>query len=516
MKIKNFILLFVFTIIFKLADAQDINVNLLKWAGPEGSRVGTYKEWQSSHPISELSIRSIYNSYSKRDFNKAITIMTEYNIAIYLQTSINQLIEKLENEGYYVLSYEISGGTPEALKTLLQELYLNYNIEGALLIGNLPIAWYQIEDDYYVYGYAEWPIDYYFMDLDGLWSDNLMYVSNSLIYGMDGIYDTHSGNIEPEIYIARLMPTGIGDDIALLKNYFKKDLNYRNQNNNIEHRALVFVDDDWEFWAYEYAYEVAILYPETYLTYEINETRATNYRQDLDSSWVWVSVFAHSWPGGHSFYYDNRNHTDFYYAPEYTSQNPNVNFYNFFACSFARYTESGYGAGRAIFNQDHSVGAIGSTKTGSMLNAVYFYSSLAQGKTLGQAYKDWFSQITSDGISFDELCWFYGMTLLGDPTLKPLGQNVNLTDYNANKLLVSVYPNPSNGITNLKINNPNAKDVTIEITDIMGKTLYKYYRNCENSIPCEEIINLTDQPAGIYILKLTNGDKYSIFQLLKQ
>ncbi|MDI6833146.1 MAG: T9SS type A sorting domain-containing protein [Bacteroidales bacterium] len=515
MKHKLFIFLFSSIIIFSVANAQNIDLPLLKWMGPQGSRADTYNEWVLSHPNSHMIISSIYNSQYKRDSSKAIAILTENIIAPYLETEINQLIEKLENEGYYVLSYEISGGTPESIRTLLQQLYSEYYVEGALFIGDLPVAWYQIENDYNEYGYAEWPIDYYFMDLDGLWLDNLMHASDTLVYGTDSIYDTHTGNIEPEIYISRLMPTGIGDDVSLLKNYFTKDFDYRAQDNEIEHRALVFVDDDWEPWSYDFAFEVALLYPDTYLTYEINETRATNYRIDLDSSWAWVSVFSHSWPGGHSFYYDNHNQIDYYYSTEYTDQDPNVNFYNFFACSFARYTTDGYGAGRALFNQDYSLAAVGSTKTGSMLDAVYFYSSLSQGKTLGEAYKDWFYTITSDGISFDELCWFYGMTLLGDPTLKPLGQNVNLTDYNTNTLLVSVYPNPTNGIINLKISDPNLYDVSIEIIDIMGRTINKFTKDCHNAM-CEETIDLSNLTNGIYFLKLSNNAKYSIIKLLKQ
>ena len=515
MKNKLFIFLFSLIVIFSGAKAQNINVTLLRWMGPQGSRADTYNEWMLSHPNSQMIISSIYNSQNKRDSYKSIAILTANNIAPYLETEINQLTEYLENEGYDVHSYIVNGGTPEDLKLFLQQLYSDYQIEGALFIGDLPVAWYQIENDYNEYGYAEWPIDYYFMDLDGLWSDNLVLASDSLIYGTDGIYDTHTGNIEPEIYIARLMPTGIGDDVSLLKNYFSKDFEYRSQNNAIEHRALVYVDDDWEPWSYDYAYEVTLLYPDTYLTYDINETRATDYRQDLDSSWAWVSVFAHSWPGGHSFYYNDRTQTDFYYSTEYTNQDPDVNFYNFFACSFARYTQNGYGAGSAIFNQDYSLGALGSTKTGSMLNAVYLYASLSQGKTLGEAYKDWFYTITSDGISFDELCWFYGMTLLGDPTLKPLGQNVNLIDYNTNKLLVSVYPNPTNGIINLKINDPNLNDVSIEITDIMGRTINKFTKDCHNAL-CEETIDLSNLTNGIYFVKISNNTEYFIIKFIKQ
>jgi hypothetical protein len=81
--------------------------------------------------------------------------------------------------------------------------------------------------------------------------------------------------------------------------------------------------------------------------------------------------------------------------------------------------------------------------------------------------------------------------------------------------LVSVYPNPTNGIVNIKINNPNAKDVTIEITDIMGKTINKFTKDCDNAL-CEETIDLSNLDNGIYFLKITNGENHIMKKLLIQ
>jgi hypothetical protein len=141
----------------------------------------------------------------------------------------------------------------------------------------------------------------------------------------------------------------------------------------------------------------------------------------IDSPEAWVSVFAHSWPGGHQFSYNNGSQHDTYYSWEYTNQAPPSFFYNHFACSFARFTDAGCGGTRSMFTSDYGLGEVGSAKTGSMLEFEYFYGPLGEGSNLGEAFRDWFAYITAGGVTFDELCWHYGMVLLGDPFLKPTG-----------------------------------------------------------------------------------------------
>jgi len=407
-----------------LSGAPQDEVTLLRWVGPPGSRPGTFREWLSSHPYTDFSYR-LDKMVTGNEKAGTVAIITQQSIAPSLTDEIDQLINNLQQEGYTVESYEVSGGTPKDLRSFLQNLYNTENIEGALFIGDFPVAWFQIKNDFYEYGYAEWPIDLFYMDLDGDWFDTLMYdLTDTLIPGQDSVYDVHSGNLSPEIYVGRLTPTGIGDDILLIKNYLSKDNAYRHSSIELPRRALVYVDDDWVNCLPYWAQDVSLLYNDTLVVSDSNTTRASDYRVRLDTMRAWVSVFAHGWPGGHKFYYNDYSSYDYYYSSEYTTQDPPANFYNFFSCSFARYTEGDYGGGRAIFTDSYGVGGIGSTKTGGMLEFYYFYLPLSQGKTLGEAFKDWFTHIAQDGISFDELCWHYGMTLLGDPFLLPTGHNL--------------------------------------------------------------------------------------------
>ncbi len=414
--------IFLFISVAVLKGAEQDEVKLLRWAGPPGSRPDTYREWLITYPYSGFyykHIKTVSGGYK----SGTVAIIIEQDIASSITDELDLLIGNLQQEGYTILRYEVSGGMPEDLKLFLQNLYSTDNIEGALFIGDLPVAWFQIKNDFYEYGYAEWPIDLFYMDLDGNWLDTLKWDPiDTLVPGQDSIYDAHSGNLSPEIYIGRLTPTGIGNDTLLIKNYLLKDDAYRYSIIELQHRAMIYVDDDWA--DPYFVGDVALIYPDTLLVLHPETTRANDYRTRLDTVRAWVSLFAHSWPGGHAFAYNNYTSWDYYYSYEYTDQNPPANFYNHFCCSFARYTTNGYGGGRAIFNESYGVGAIGSTKTGSMLDFYYFYLPLSQGKNLGEAFKDWFTHITQYGVSFSELCWHYGMTLLGDPFLFPVGHAI--------------------------------------------------------------------------------------------
>ncbi len=66
-----------------------------------------------------------------------------------------------------------------------------------------------------------------------------------------------------------------------------------------------------------------------------------------------------------------------------------------------------------------------------------------------------------------------------------------------------VYPNPNNGIFDIKINDENAD---------AGKTLFEVYNNIGVLVRKDELINdmridITDNPAGMYLLRITKDDK---------
>lgn len=509
MKLKETLLIIILIGSIAVYGAPQDEVNLLRWGGPEGTKPGTFREWIEEHPYNNQFKVNVGYVSGYRD--RKVAIFTEESIATSLDEEINHLISELQNEGFSVYNYTLQGGTPDSLKNLLKSLYSTDSIEGALFIGDLPIAWYQVKNDFNSYGYAEWPVDLFYMDMDGQWVDNLEYDPNdTLVSGSDSIYDGHSGDVGPEIYVGRLLPTGMGDDTLLLQNYFRKDSAYRDGGIELQHRALVYVDDDWEYWANSWGGDVAILYDDTLLISDPETTRAVDYRPRLDTVRAWVSLFAHSWPGGHQFIYNNYSSYDYYYSNEYNDQNPPSNFYNFFCCSFCRYTTSGYGGGMSIFNPDYGVGAIGSTKTGSMLEFTPFYTTLSQEKNLGEAFRDWFDYIAAGGFSHNELCWHYGMTLLGDPFLKPTGHasGVDITDKNGKNIRLSINY-ASERAVQVAYSLSSDAFVDLKLFDVSGRIIKKVLSGFKTAGDYLIRVKTDELQDGIYIVKLRAGKKNS-------
>jgi len=505
--------LLILAVIFSQSLAQN-NVKLLHWAGPAGTRPESYEEWIKMHPYTEFSYT--LNDIKPGDRAGNIAIFTEQSIAGGLTNGLNQLTNNLQSEGYTVYSYQMTGGTPESLRTVLQNLYNGNGLDGALFIGSLPIAWFEIANDFYQYGYVDFPIDLFFMDLDGTWLDT-MSTGN-------GKYDGHIGNVHPEIFVGRLYPAGLGNDTLLLQNYFRKNNAFRHDTLLLTQRALVFVDDDWIPYANQWAGDVSLLYSDTMNYWDAETTRATIYRRNLDTTQASVLVCAHSWPGGHQFTYNYGGSYDMYYSYEYMNQDPPSNFYNFFACSFSRYTATGNcGGNQAIFNASSGVGSIGSTKTGSMLDFQYFYRPLGQGKTLGEAFKYWFCCIyDSVGMSFDRLCWHYGMTLSADPFLIPLGHNTGITEYsagmNTNPIFI-VHGNPVTKHAQMNLTLRTEQEVAISVYDCSGRNL----KNITYHLAAgkHSIALLLDDKtgnelnAGIYILKVNIDNKIFTQKIVK-
>ena len=476
------------------AKPQD-KVTLLKWIGPEGSHPGTYEEWIMQNPYTPFyaALDRVAPGDGRRG---AVAILTQQSIAAALTPYLNQLVGNLQGEGFTVFSYQVSGGTPDTLRSFLRTLYNTNGIEGALFVGNLPVCWFEIKNDFNTYGYAQFPCDLFYMDLDGTWLDT-MTTGN-------GKYDGHEGAIEPEIYIGRLTPTGIGTDTIVIKNYFRKDNAFRRDTLFQNPQALVFVDNDWISWGPQWAQDVSLLYPDTLDFWDAETTRATVYRTKLNTPRAWVSVFVHSSPSLHQFVYNGGGSYDYYYASEYGSQNPPVNFYNHFACSFSRYTDNGYGGGQSIFNQGYGLGEISSTKTGSMLEFQYFYQPLSEGKNLGVAFKDWFTYIVGDGVIFDELCWHYGMTLLADPFLKPTGHGGAVAEdreRTASATILVVRENPVRDRIRIRLNIDRPAAVSAALFDVQGRKRGEMVSARIISAPLEIEYPVRNLSTGVYIIR---------------
>jgi hypothetical protein len=400
----------------------------------------------------------------------------------------------------------------DSLRSVLNTYYQD-GLQGAVFIGDLPISWFHMLDDFngdsVFEGYEEFPCDLYYMDLDGEWLDTLMWDSVAFQPGSDGMLDVHRGDRTPEIWVGRLMPSTIGDEDSLLSIYFDKDSVYRDQGLGLPKRGLAFVDDDWVWWAGEWASNVGMAYPEVIMVADSESTVAGNYRTRLSEGFEWISVFAHSWPGGHGFKYAVTEWT-WFYSYEVPLIDPQANFYNLFACSNARYVEDGNMGCMVVFSETYGLGALGTTKTGSMLRFDDFYYPLGKGATIGEAFRDWFIAQGSDGFDSHESSWFYGMALLGDPTLRvspPYGveTETNLPAVSPASYL-TLRPNPATGSAVISWNTGEGTGdgAVLRIFDSAGRAVRTFVPNSRTgSIRWAGDSDARERlPAGVYIVKL--------------
>lgn len=61
----------------------------------------------------------------------------------------------------------------------------------------------------------------------------------------------------------------------------------------------------------------------------------------------------------------------------------------------------------------------------------------------------------------------------------------------------SVYPNPSTGVLNIKINNQTTSDATILITDMMGREISSI-----NAVSTQTTVDLSNQSSGVYFVSV--------------
>ncbi len=397
---------------------------------PSGKKLISYAEYMARvGPPGPFRIERVYKSPSKG--TGKILLIVNSSIQSSIQTALNQYKSDLETAGYTVVIYASSGGTPNDLRGYLQGQ--STGLVGVILIGDLPIPWFEIDYDFdgtdpdsLDNEYANFPCDLFYMDLDGTWEDN-----QSTYPFQSGVFDNHtdgSGDRGPEIWVGRLTSSPMtlsGTEVTLLNNYFTKNHNFREGNLYPQERALVYVDDDWYSSADDIDGYVGSAYPTRLLVKDKATTCRDDYRDTrLIQSFEWMHVMLHSSWEKHFFKVNDQWEMD---GPDYatvTNQDvenidPVAIFYDLFACSNCRYVETDYMGGWYIFVEDHGLGAVGCTKTGSMWDFDLFYGPLGQAKSLGQSFKEWFAaQAPYDSA---DVRWYYGMTLLGDAalTLRP-------------------------------------------------------------------------------------------------
>jgi hypothetical protein len=351
-----------------------------------------------------------------------------------ITSGLNQYLSDLQAQGYTPHLTTSAFGTAADLRSYLANRYSSAGIKGAVMIGDLPIEHFERNGQFgNPNDHQRFACDLYYMDVNGAWSDS---TSN-------GTYDTHTGNVSPEIWVSHLTTStlatskssasGLADGTAasppvytessLLNSYFTKNHQYRTGQLRMPQNGLAYIDDDWSGAASSWGGNLgASVAGHVDIYGDPTATTAADYKARLapatSPKYESVLLACHSGATGHAF----KNNFEWgggdLASSELRALDPQALFYNLFACSNSDYETPGYMGGEYVFGTSKGLLSVGTTKTGSMLNFGDYYTPLGQGATFGEALLDWWQAQASGGYDDGEKDWFYGMTMIGDPLMQ--------------------------------------------------------------------------------------------------
>jgi len=340
------------------------------------------------------------NNIIKTD-EKTIYIFVNENIYSQLEKHLEVFTQDLFNEDYNPVIYPISAFTPnEEVKNILIQGYENDNLIGCIFVGKTPYYMFELDDP--STGYELFPTDYYYRDIDGIWSDT------------DGnrMPDTHEGEIYTEIWCGRLWTQKDGgNNVSLLKNYFRKNHAFRTGHLTLPKRCLIYFGEDKTEGARSQSYNnLKILYDDIELISLPDKTVSPNdYLYYLTQGYEFLYLWAHSNPSHHVI----GNGRVYNYDIE--SINPKVFFYLMSACSIGDFRNADYIVGSYLFSSEYSLTMLAETKVSSGGVHLELTEPLNEGKTIGYAFNNWVDSWWGGDWPFPR--WIYGKTIFGDPSL---------------------------------------------------------------------------------------------------
>ncbi len=443
---------------------------------------GTYAEYRASQPeFADLRVTPVYGVSRGSD---VMIVMEEFMSDSLDGTIFDQWIADIESEGNTVSAVEITYAYPTEIRAWFQELYAD-GLKGVILVGDIPAPWSCTVDD--SKSNETFPSDYFYMDLDGVWEDNWIGYYTQGVAGQDSIYDGWSGDLFPEIYTSRILSSVIllGDEYDLIEAYLERLHEWR-VNGDPDPHALCYVDDDWSGWGNSYRSAMMNLYDEVELVNQVDSTNGTDYRYNrLPAGYTWISPFVHSGPTLHQWSPGPSTTSGHIWTDQ-----PPSRFYNLFACSNARFTSNWCMGCTYVFGTETGLAAVGSTKSGAMLQFAQFYIPLGDGASFGEAYQEWWDYIISGGFTPSEQYWHLGMVVLGDATIMPAMHMLGIEEDTSPAVpTIHFSANPSRGPVTISAGGD------FSIIDMTG-------REIASGTGSETISGLE---TGIYLVRSENG-----------
>ena len=334
--------------------------------------------------------------------DRSFLVVVESSLHEPLQDSFEQYAETMRLAQFEVHVESWVPGTVDELKGLLFDYADRHGIEGALLIGDLPAAWYeQVGPE----GYEHFPTDIYLQDRDAIWVDT----NNS------GIFDFHE-DLDLDIYTARLNGTP-----TQLQDYFGRAQHYRSVGSLVDVSAFIFIDDDWSTTDTSDAFHLDELYSSVEIIQDKADSTRENYLAKLTGDGAeFVYQKIHAGPLFLNFDEHLDEHGELVprklHASDIAEDNLKVSFLNMTNCSAARFTTAGNVAEAYTVGTGYGLAIIGSTKVGHLTDPRLFHQNLVQGMRWGEAYRAWYNE---EGKHND--FWYLGVVIMGDPLVRLTG-----------------------------------------------------------------------------------------------
>ena len=308
------------------------------------------------------------------------------------------------------------------LRDILRELYNRENISGAILIGHTNL--YAKSEITFSFLWETYPIDLYLMDLDG------KYVDSDLDGAIDKFYDpddTGPADIYPEIFIGRIYPSN-PRDLSFIRNILLKSIKVIGGEIPIMFNACLFIDDDWSYFYNEISSWFTPVYNITVV-----------YNASTTDDYMFMNLIHQKWGLFYQAIHSNGTHLFIIHEETYrVISSESIKEYGIggqieilFSCSAADYELPKYLA--ETYLQDNiTVTVISSTKAGGIWYADSLIYELKMGKTIGEAFKSWFTDVIQYWESNKDFwynqSWWAGMTIIGDPLFSLDPKSVSLSD----------------------------------------------------------------------------------------
>jgi hypothetical protein len=331
-----------------------------------------------------------------------------------IRASLNQYLNDITAQGYTPRLVTTSFADPAALRTALANDYSTYNIKGAVMVGDMPIQYYNQTGP----NGADppTPCDLYYENLNGAWSDG----------DHDGVLDTRSGNVAPQIFVSHIVTSNLTGlhpgrtEAGMINNYYAKDHAYRLGQIRVPQNGLYYRDDWWP----GYMQDVTLDVPgyKTSVAGHVDvvcdpaTTVAADYKARIAkaTSPGYESIFfgAHGCPTSAAFMINGEWAEGRIFVDELTGLNPQSLFYNFMSCQLGNYSVPNSFASESVFGTGLGVVSVANAGSDTWHDMTSYNNSIGQGATFGQAWNTW----GQTGFLSDY--YTASLTMFGDPLLR--------------------------------------------------------------------------------------------------